>query len=87
MSPSSSVPSQLSRKAADEAAELADDHLARVIGNQRKGVALLANTGRHRSAHQRCIHFDAGIAQRVLDNVERDRINDSSFRTGCGWSG
>ena len=69
-------------EAADEAAELADDHLARVIGDQREGIALFADAGRHGGAHQRGVHFDAGVAQRVFDDVERDRINGLLFEGG-----
>ena len=62
-------------KPSDEGAELADDHLAFLIGDHREGVVLLADARRHRGAEQHRVHLDAGVAQRVLDDVERDRID------------
>ena len=62
-------------EAVQERAELADHHLAFLIGDQRKGVVLLADAGAHGGAEQHRVHFDARVAQRVLDDVERDRID------------
>jgi hypothetical protein len=31
--------------------------------------------GRHRGAHERRVHLDACVAQRVLDDVKRDRVD------------
>ena len=67
---------------ADIAAKLADDHPALVVGNQREGIALLADTGRHGSADQRGIHLNARIPQRILDDVERNRINRPPLERG-----
>ena len=66
-----------------EGAELADHHLAFLIGDQRKGVVLLADARAHRGAEQHRVHFDARVAQRVLDDVERDRI-DGTRLNGAG---
>ena len=75
------------QEAVDEAAELANDHLAGGIGDQREGVALFADAGRHGGAHQRRVHFDAGIAQRVLDDVERHRVDrDLGEGGGVGFN-
>ena len=63
------------QEAVNEAAELANDHLARRVGDHREGIALFADTGRHRGAHQGGVHLDTGIAQRVLDDIKRDRID------------
>ena len=63
------------KKATDEAAELADDHPAFMVGDQRKGIALFADAGRHGGAHERRVHLDPRIAQSVFDDVERDRID------------
>ena len=72
-------------EAADEAAELADNHLAGVIGDQREGIALFADTGRHGGAHKGGIHFNARVAQRVFHDVEGDRINGHLLeRRGVG---
>ena len=61
-------------------------HLARRIGDQRESVALFADAGRHGGAHQRRVHLDAGVAQRVLDDVERDRVDrDLAERGGVGF--
>ena len=69
-------------EAADEAAKLANNHLAGMIRYQGECVALFANAGGHRGAHQRCIHFDAGITQRVFDDVERYRIDSDLVERG-----
>ncbi len=66
---------EVADEAIDEAAELADDHLAIGVGDQRKGIALFADARRHGGAHQRRVHFDAGVAQGVLDDIEGDRID------------
>ena len=55
--------------------ELPYDHLAATVGNQRKRVALFTNARAKRRSEERRIHFHAGIAQCILDDVERDRIN------------
>ena len=59
----------------DVAAELAHNHPPQMIGDQREGIALLADARRHRGAHQRGVHLDPCVAQRVLDDVERDRVD------------
>ena len=66
---------ELLQKAVDEAAKLANDHLAIGIGDQRKGIALFPNAGAHRGADQRGVHLDTRVAQGVLDNIEGDRID------------
>ena len=66
---------EVADEAIDEAAKLADDHLAIGVGDQRKGITLLADARRHGGAHQRCVHFDTGVTQRVLDDIEGDRID------------
>ena len=53
---------EAAQESVDKATELPNDHLARRIGDQGKGIALFADAGRHRGPHQRCIHFDPGIA-------------------------
>ena len=58
----------------DVRAELADDHAALHVANHREFVVLFADHRRHRRAEQHRIHLVAGIAQRVLDQVERNGI-------------
>jgi len=60
---------------ADVAAELANDHAALMVGDQREGIALLANAGRHGGAHQRGVHLDPRVAQCVLDDFQRDGVD------------
>ncbi len=62
-------------EAVDEAAELADDHLAVDVGDHRELVVLFTNTGRHGRAEQHGIHFPACVQHGVLDDIERDRID------------
>jgi hypothetical protein len=69
-----------------EGAELAHDHATLAVGDQRKGVALLADAGRQRGAEQRRVHLDAGVAQRVLDDVQRDGVDrDGGQRREVGF--
>ena len=63
------------QEAVDKAAELTDNHFAGAVGDQREGVALFPDAGRHRGAHQSGVHFDAGVAQRIFHDVEGDRID------------
>src|SRR5260370_10815974 len=63
------------QKAVDKRPELSDDHAALAVGDQRKLVVLLADTGRHRGAEQHGVHLVARVAQRAFDNVERDWID------------
>ena len=69
------------QKPVDEAAELADDHLAGGVGDQRKGVALFADARRHCGPHQRRVHLNPRIAHRVLYDVERNGIDVDA----CEW--
>ena len=55
------------------------------VGDQRKGVALLADAGRQGGAEQRGVHLHARVAQRVLDDVERDRIDAGRLASGACW--
>ena len=65
----------IAQKTVDERAELADDHLAVAIGDERKGVALLANAGRQGRAEQGRVHFNARVSQGVFYDVEGHRID------------
>ena len=56
-------------------AELADDHPALGVRDQRKGVVLLANDRRHRGPEDDCVHFPANALQGVLDQVDGDGID------------
>ena len=75
----------------NEAAELTNDHFAVEICDHRKGIALLADTGRHGRAEQHRVHLPARVQHRILDNIERDRIQiDRLKRFGfrlyyCCW--
>ncbi len=78
-------------EAVQERAELADHHLAFLIGDHREGVVLLANARAHRRAEQDGVHLDARVAKRVLDDVEGDRIHGRALEwrglglDDCGW--
>ena len=61
-------------------AELADDHLPLGVADHREFVVLLADHRRHGRAEQHRIHLVAGIAQRVLDQIERDSVEPAGFR-------
>ena len=63
------------QKRTDKRAELSDHHLAVAVGNHGETIALLADTRRHGGAKQHRVHFFAGIAQRVFDNVHADAID------------
>ena len=63
------------QEAVDEAAELADHHLAGAVCDQRKGIALFADARRHRGADQSGVHLDPGVAQGIFHDVEGDRID------------
>ena len=63
------------QEAVDERAELADDHLAVEVGDQRELVVLLADAGRHGRAEQHRVHFETGVAQGALDDVDGDGID------------
>ncbi len=75
----------------EERTELAHHHLAVRIGDHRERVVLFANARRHRGAEQHRVHLGARVLQRVLDDVERDRIDiDLAERPGVrlddgGW--
>ena len=58
--------------------------LPSLIGDQREFVVLLADAGRHRGAEQHRVHLDARVAQRVLDDVERDRVDRRPCLKGAG---
>ena len=75
-------PVEAFQEPADEAAELAHDHLAGGVGDQRKGVALLADARRHGGADQRRVHLDPRVAKRILDDVERHRIDHNRVERG-----
>ena len=68
-----------------DSAELADDHLALGVGDQRELVVLLADPWRERGAEQHLVHLVARVAQRVLDQVERHRV-DVDLLDGAVWS-
>jgi hypothetical protein len=59
----------------DVGPELADDHPALRVREHRELVVLLADDRRHRAAEQHRVHLEARVAQRVLDDVERDRVD------------
>ena len=59
-----------------------DDHPPLPVGDQREAVALLADTRRHGGADQSRVHLDAGVPQRVLDDVERDRVDRDLVERG-----
>ena len=63
------------QEAPDERAELADDHLAVEVGDQRELVVLLADARRHGRAEQHRVHLVAGVAQGALDDVEGDGVD------------
>ena len=58
-----------------------DDHLAFGVGDHRELVVLFADARRHRRAEQHRVHFVAGVAQRALDDVDRDAVDPSKIRT------
>ena len=58
----------------DVGAELPDDHPARRVRDHRELVVLLADDGGHCGAEQHRVHLVAGVAERVLDEVEGDGI-------------
>jgi hypothetical protein len=77
-------------EAVNEAAELADDHLAVEVGDHREFVVLFANAGRHRRPEQHGIHLETRVQHRVLDDVERDGIDVDPLegaRLGLDYSG
>ena len=55
-------------------AELPDDHPALRVGDHRELVVLLADDRGHRRSEQHRVHLVARVAQRVLDQIEGDRI-------------
>jgi hypothetical protein len=59
----------------DVGAELADDHPPARVGDHRELVVLLADDRAHRRAEQHRVHLVPRVAQRVLDDVEGDRID------------
>src|SRR5580700_168115 len=59
----------------DVGAELSDNHLPALVADHRKFVVLLADDGRKRDADHDAVHLEAGVLERVLDNVERDGID------------
>ena len=63
----------------DIGAELADDHPPLGVADHREFVVLLADHRRHRRTEQHGIHLVAGIAQRILDQVERNRVEPRAF--------
>jgi hypothetical protein len=66
-------------------AELADHHLAARVGDQRELVVLFADARGQRGAEQHLVHLVAGVAQRVLDDVQGDRVDvDLRHRLGRG---
>jgi hypothetical protein len=58
----------------DVAAELPHHHASIRIGNHRKFVVLFAYDRTHRRAEKHSVHLEACILQRVLDNIECNRI-------------
>ncbi len=56
-------------------AELADQHLPVAVRDQRVGVVRLADHGRNRGAEHDRVHLVADPAQRVLDDLQRDRVD------------
>ena len=69
------APVPLGHHLRDVGAELADDHAALRVGDHRELVVLLADHRAHRAAEQHGVHLEARVAERVLDDVERDRID------------
>ena len=63
------------QRRAEIPAELADDHPALRVRDQRKGVVLLADDRRHRGPEDDRVHFPANALQCVLDEVDGDGID------------
>ena len=80
-SPSSIVPSKLSRKSGMDRPNWPTTIFPSRVGDQRELVVLLADAGRQGGAEQHLVHLVAGVAQRVLDEVEGDRV-DVDLRSG-----
>ena len=59
----------------DVGAELADHHPALRVGQHRELVVLLADHRAHGGAEEHRVHLEARVAERVLDDVERDRVD------------
>ena len=68
----------------DVRAELADDHLPLGVADHREFVVLLADHRRHRRAEQHRVHFMTRVAQRVLDQIQRDSVEPAAFPRGAG---
>ena len=66
-------------EAADERAELANDHLTVAIRHHREAITLLPDPWAHRCTKKNRIHFDAYISQRVFYDIYRNRIDLNSF--------
>jgi len=60
---------------ADVGPELAHDHAALRVGEHRELVVLLADHRAHGGAEEHGVHLEARVAERVLDDVERDRVD------------
>ena len=73
-------------EAVDEAAELADDHLAVDVGDHRELVVLFPDARRHGGAEQHRVHLEARIEHRVLDDIQGDRINLDPLERRGAWS-
>ncbi len=65
-----------------EGTELTNDHFAVTVCNHRETIALLTNTRTHRRAKQHSVHFLANVAERVLNDIDRDRVDINRIK----WS-
>ena len=66
----------------DVGAELADDHAAAGVADHRELVVLLADDRRERDADHDAVHLGARVLQRVLDDVQGDRIDLDGAMSG-----
>jgi hypothetical protein len=70
----------------DVGAELADDHLAAFVADHRELVVLHPDGRRHGGAANHLVHLEARVEQRVLDQVERDRVDPSACHVPASGS-
>ena len=64
-------------------AKLPDDHPPFRVGDHRELIVLFADHRRHGRAEQHRVHFMAGIAQGVLDQVERNAVDPTALPRLC----
>ena len=79
-----------------QALDVMEQHLGKhaFFANDRYSIAdiaLFAYTRTHRGAEQHRVHFDADVSERILDDVDRDRIDVDSLERSrvcfndCCW--